>query len=188
MKIFQIVFGLALVGTLAACTPGDVVNDAKDLGSGAVEVVENAGDAVVDGAGDVMEKAEEAGDAMMEKGEEAMEKTGELMEKAEEAVTALSAASYTAYEADAGAGKKHVLFFHADWCGTCVKWDAKVTEALSTLPEGTMILKADYDTQSDLAAQYGVRKQSTAVFFNADGSVAKTEADPSIESLTAFFQ
>lgn len=174
MKIFQIMFGLALVGTLAACTPEKAANNAKDMTYGAMETMEKSSDAMMDEAENMVE--------------DAMEKTGELMEKAEENVTALSAASYVEYSATAGAGKKHLLFFYADWCPTCVKWEAKVTEALATLPEDTLILKASYDDDAELKAQYEIVKQSTAVFINADGSVAKTESDPSVESLTAFFQ
>ena len=96
-------------------------------------------------------------------------------------------AIYTDFEAGAGEGQKHVLFFHAPWCPTCVKWEGKVTAGMDDLNENVVIYKTDYDTSDDLKTQYEITKQSTAVFINADGSVAKKEMDPSIESLNTFF-
>ncbi len=120
-------------------------------------------------------------DAMMEK-----DKMGMLKEEAAE-VSETFSASYTDYDANLGTNGKHVLFFHADWCGTCVKWDGKVKGSLEDLNDNTVIYKVDFDNNQDLAAQYGVTKQSSAVFINADGSVAKTEGDPSLDSINAFF-
>lgn len=206
MKVFQIVLGLALVTTLTACNKA--VEEAKQAATGAVNVVENATETVTEAGseamekgGDMMEGAKEMGENamegmeegkemmgdIMEKGEGMMEKTGELMEEAAENLTAYSA-TYTAYNANAAADQKQILFFHADWCPTCVKWDTKINQALSSLPDSAVILKVDYDNNADLAAQYGVTKQSSAVFLNADGSVAKVESDPSVESVTTFFE
>ena len=156
---------------------------------------------LVDKGEKAMEKTgkmmEEGSEKMMDTAGEAMDKTGEMMEEgadkmmevkdmAEETMMAKSA-TYMDYEPAAGEGKKHVLFFHAEWCGTCVKWEKNLNENMETVTQDALILKADYDTMGDLAKQYEVTKQSTAVFINADGSVAKTEMDPSLESVNAFF-
>jgi len=83
--------------------------------------------------------------------------------------------------------EKMVVFFHADWCGTCRKWEKKLQASLNDLAPNTKILKANFDSNTDLRKKYEVVKQSTAVFINADGSVAKNESDPNIESLNKFF-
>lgn len=96
-------------------------------------------------------------------------------------------ATYTNYETNKAVGQKHILFFHASWCPTCVKWEREIKNRIKDLADNTLILKVDYDNQTDLKTKYGITKQSTAVFIDADGSVVKTEPDPSIESLNAFF-
>jgi len=96
-------------------------------------------------------------------------------------------ASYTDYQADEAMGQKHILFFHAPWCPTCVKWEAKVKESMGDLGEDVVIYKTDYDTSEALKKEYGITQQSTAAFVNADGTLAKIEADPSIESMNTFF-
>lgn len=96
-------------------------------------------------------------------------------------------ATYTDYQAGEEIAEKHIIFFYADWCPTCVKWEGEVKNRMEDLAANAIILKANYDTETELKAQYEITQQSTAVFINADGSVAKTEADPSIESLNAFF-
>ena len=110
----------------------------------------------------------------------------ETSQPADENMEAFSA-SYTAYQADEALGQKHILFFHAPWCPTCAKWEAMLEENMGELRDNVVIYKTDYDTSDDLKAQYEITQQSTAVFVNADGSAAKQEADPSIESMNAFF-
>jgi thiol:disulfide interchange protein len=77
------------------------------------------------------------------------------------------------------------VFFYADWCGTCRNWETKVLE--TNLPERAVILKADYDTETELVKSLKINKQSTAVFFDAEGNVVKKEMDPSMEVLTEYF-
>ena len=84
--------------------------------------------------------------------------------------------------------EKFVIFFYAEWCGTCRSWEKKIKENLSSLPENTNIIKVDYDQEQALKVEYGINKQSTAVFINADGSVAKKVGDPSLDEITTFFQ
>lgn len=110
-----------------------------------------------------------------------------MMKEIETEVTETFSATYSDFEAGAGTGEKHVLFFHAPWCPTCVKWEGKVKENMADLNENVVIYKTDYDTSDDLKAQHEITKQSTVVFINADGSVAKKEMDPSLESINAFF-
>lgn len=81
------------------------------------------------------------------------------------------------------------LFFHAEWCPTCRQMEKEITANLSTLPEGTQILKADYDTESELKKEYGITSQSTVVIIDAEGKAVKTLSAPTsteiVEELSA---
>lgn len=77
---------------------------------------------------------------------------------------------YDAEMAEKFSGKKYALFFHANWCPSCVKLDKEITKHLESLSESTVLFKVDYDTQKDLGEMYGVKSQHTAVLISADGS------------------
>lgn len=100
-------------------------------------------------------------------------------------------ATYLAYTpeklAQAKGQKPVVLFFHAQWCPTCVRWEKNVNENLSSLPANTLILQADYDTEGGLKKEYDIRSQSTAVFIDAQGNAVKTVIDPSLEEVSEHF-
>lgn len=98
-------------------------------------------------------------------------------------------AQYVDYEAETFSshnGKK-ILFFYADWCPTCRNWDKEVNESLAELPQNTYIAKVDYDSETNLKKEYGITVQSTAVFLDENGNVIATEADPSLLTITEFF-
>lgn len=84
--------------------------------------------------------------------------------------------------------KAHVKFFYAGWCPTCVKWEKNLTEKLSTLPDNTLVVRVDYDNETELKKQYGITKQSNAVFIDATGNAVETIADPSLEQIGGFFE
>lgn len=83
-------------------------------------------------------------------------------------------------------GQPYVLFFHADWCPTCIAWEKSANEA--DLPANATILKLNYDESEELKAQYGVESQSTAVMIGVDGEVVTTASDPSMEAVAEFFE
>ncbi len=122
---------------------------------------------------DKMEKE----DAMMKKDEavmeDKMEKTEEVMEaKTEEvaAPTVALAGTYAAYDSSlVGNTEKTVLFFHAAWCPSCVAADKGITAG--NVPDGLTVLKADFDTSTDLRKKYGVVSQHTFVQVDADGAM-----------------
>ncbi|MCA9307904.1 thioredoxin family protein [candidate division WWE3 bacterium] len=65
-------------------------------------------------------------------------------------------------------GKKVVLFFHAPWCPTCKSFDKELSENLNQLPEDVVVVKTDYDTNTELKKQYGVTYQHTFVQLDQD--------------------
>lgn len=60
-----------------------------------------------------------------------------------------------------------VLFFYAGWCPECRGYDMAIND--STMPDGTQVLKVDYDTSQDLRQKYGVTIQSSFVRVNETG-------------------
>lgn len=83
--------------------------------------------------------------------------------------------------------KPFALFFHAPWCGTCRQMEADILENLSIFPEGTVILKADYDTEKELEKKYGVRSQSTVVMISENGEITELLVAPSAEEINESF-
>lgn len=64
-----------------------------------------------------------------------------------------------------------VLFFYASWCPECRGFDQAIqTQAI---PDGTQILRVNYDTSSSLKQQYGVTIQTTFVRVTSDGQLVK---------------
>lgn len=81
-------------------------------------------------------------------------------------------------------GKKpFVLFFHASWCSTCTQLTKEINNDLANFPNGTMILKADFDTETKLKQDYGIVMQATLVVINKTGKAVQTLAAPSAEEL-----
>lgn len=84
--------------------------------------------------------------------------------------------------------KPYVIFFHAPWCPICRAMEASINEELATFPEGTVILKADYDSETALKDEFDVKIQSTIVILDADGSVVWQGQDPAIDDLKQYIQ
>lgn len=71
--------------------------------------------------------------------------------------------AYVDYAADVIAktpGTK-LLFFYAPWCPQCRMLDADITAR--GVPDGTTIIKTDYDSNQALRQKYGVTIQTTFV-------------------------
>ena len=119
----------------------------------------------------------------MEEKEESVSDT----DKAESVITeGEKIAEYSAEEKASLAGQKHLLFFYADWCPTCLRWKKSIEENLSELPATTRILIADYDEETELKKEFKITTQSMAVFINEDGSF-ESKSDPKVEVIKAFF-
>jgi len=56
-------------------------------------------------------------------------------------------------------GTKRVLFFHANWCSTCVEFERQIKAG--GVPEGVTIIKANYDKEIKLKQRFKVNVQTT---------------------------
>lgn len=66
--------------------------------------------------------------------------------------------------------RKVVLFFHASWCPTCKAAHQAFLEGQDSIPSDVLILKTDYDTQTDLKKKYDVNYQHTFVQIDSEGN------------------
>lgn len=84
--------------------------------------------------------------------------------------------------------KPFVLFFHAQWCSTCRELEKNIKADLQQFPAGTVIFKADYDTEEDLKKEYKVTTQSVFVVVDGKGQVSETLVAPSKAALVKAIQ
>jgi thiol-disulfide isomerase/thioredoxin len=70
----------------------------------------------------------------------------------------------------AGEGKT-VVFFFASWCPNCILTLTELSEKWSDVSPDITLVIADYDTETELKARYGVTYQDTFVLLDdrADG-------------------
>lgn len=64
---------------------------------------------------------------------------------------------------------KTVLYFWAPWCSTCSSLDGDIQKDSTIIPLDTIILRVDYDTESELKRKYNVVTQHTFVKIDANG-------------------
>jgi thioredoxin 1 len=86
------------------------------------------------------------------------------------------AGSYEAYSSDKIAMAQTgdiVIFFHASWCPSCRALNSDIEKNVSSLPQGLVVLKADYDKETELKKKYGVTSQHTLVQVDKDGNLIK---------------
>ena len=67
-------------------------------------------------------------------------------------------------------GGKAVIFFHADWCPTCIAAEADFKENFDKIPKDVIILKTNYDTSTALKQKYNVVFQDTFVQVDREGN------------------
>ena len=130
---------------------------------------------------ELMEK-EAMSDDKMEKWEVMEDKMEAKVEEVAAPVAAL-AGTYATYNSSlVGQTDKTVVFFHAGWCPSCVAADKNISA--SEVPEGLTVLKADFDSSTDLRKKYGVNSQHTFVQIDANGEmINKWSGGNSIDSI-----
>lgn len=82
--------------------------------------------------------------------------------------------------------KTRLLFFHAPWCPQCQSLDKDINT--KGAPQGTAIIKVDYDSNQDLRKKYGVTIQTTVVRIDDKGSLVEKYVaydEPNVESIKA---
>lgn len=85
--------------------------------------------------------------------------------------TEVSAGQYLDYKQELiaeNADKDVIIFFHADWCPKCRALEETIKSG--TIPENLVILKANYDTETELKQKLGVTIQTTLVQVDKDGN------------------
>lgn len=136
------------------------------------------------------DKAMEKNDSMMEEEKETLkmeEKTEE--NKAEvEAMEEKMMAKYENYSAEKvsslkKSGSAYAIFFHAQWCPTCRGMESDINENLAKLSGNTIILKADFDTETDLKKEFNINQQSIVVIIGKDGKEITRLAAPSAKAI-----
>jgi thiol-disulfide isomerase/thioredoxin len=78
------------------------------------------------------------------------------------------------------------IFFHASWCPQCRALEESILAG--DIPDGLTIIKADFDSETDLRQEYGVTLQTTIVYVGDDGeSLGSTVLydDTSLDALVA---
>lgn len=77
-----------------------------------------------------------------------------------------------------------LLFFHAPWCPQCRMIENDIKD--QGVPDGVVVLKVDYDSNTELRKKYGVTLQTTFVKVDKDGNeLSKFVAynEPTFESV-----
>lgn len=92
---------------------------------------------------------------------------------------------YTPEAYQANAERKRVLFFHAAWCPYCREADAEFSVNGNKIPDNAVVLKTDYDSETELKRKYGVTSQHTFVQVDAAGNAVVKWNGGAIEALSA---
>ena len=66
-----------------------------------------------------------------------------------------------------------VLFFHANWCPTCVTNEKDIKANLKDIPKDLTLLRVNYDDATELKELYGVTAQHTFVQVDNSGKLIK---------------
>jgi thiol-disulfide isomerase/thioredoxin len=107
-------------------------------------------------------------------------------QKSEESLEMLAYLESSAEEFNELRGEEPVVaFFHANWCPTCRAMEKEILEDPTQFPSGTKILKLDYDEETELKNELGVKIQSTVIVFDAAGNEIYTATDPAFDDFIA---
>lgn len=66
-----------------------------------------------------------------------------------------------------------VLFFHANWCPTCIAHHKDIEANIKNIPSDLTILRTNYDDEKELRELYAVTEQHTFVQVDNTGKMIK---------------
>jgi len=69
--------------------------------------------------------------------------------------------------------EKTILFFKADWCGSCRILDKNLKKDIADIPKDTLIIDVDYDQNQELNRKYQITYPHVLVQVDKNGEVIK---------------
>jgi len=103
----------------------------------------------------------------------------------------LSSDRYVPYSQPAFAAasdRRRVLYFHADWCPTCRPLNAALSADPNQIPEGVVLFKTNYDTETELKQKYSIPYQHTFVEVDSQGNAIQTWSGGSVDDVVSRLQ
>ncbi len=79
------------------------------------------------------------------------------------------------FEAALASSENVVVYVWANRCPTCTRFEESLLSTIDQIPDDLTILAADIDRDTHLLASYGVRSQSTTLYFDKQGSLLKKQ-------------
>ncbi|MBI4062444.1 hypothetical protein HY410_00825 [Candidatus Gottesmanbacteria bacterium] len=89
---------------------------------------------------------------------------------------------------DASSNKRRVLYFHADWCPTCRPLNAALTANPNQIPQGVVLFKTNYDTETALKQKYAITYQHTFVEVDAQGNAIQAWSGGTVDDVISRLQ
>jgi len=71
-------------------------------------------------------------------------------------------------------GDTVVLAFAADWCPSCQAVEKDIMKNITNIPTGITLIRANFDTESELKDRYNVKGQHTFVQLDSNKNAVKT--------------
>jgi len=138
-----------------------------------------------------MKKTEDAAmmkkeaDAKMMKDEESAKMAGDKMTDDKMSKDAYITYADYAKTKSAYTDFKKVIFFHASWCSICQGIEKEIKADPTKIPAKTVVIKADFDTSTELRQKYGVTQQYTFVTIDNDGMKLSKYSATSLDEVLA---
>jgi|GEM_PF-810281 len=67
--------------------------------------------------------------------------------------------------------KNMILFFHADWCPSCIAADQEIKDRIQEIPADAVIFKTDYDAETTLREKFEITAQHSIVIIDKNNAL-----------------
>ncbi len=95
----------------------------------------------------------------------------------------------SAYARALADGKTVLLDFHANWCEICVANSPVIEQAFQKLNNPQVVgFKANYDTETALETQFGVRSQATLILVKGSKEAKRVMGPQTVETVMALLK